>query len=122
MIAFLRRGALDWSLATGALRSLPHLTRRLRSPLFWAVLAVHLVASCTGVVNDYATVANAFATDATANTITQLSRKHDVEAGAWAAAYCGQVRVGALMRRYDSRQLAMRVAMCDEEARIGWTR
>lgn len=81
------------------------------------VLAVLLLLSgCVGMVNDYATAANAFSEQATLNTITQLERKHDTELTGYLVAACGQPRAGALMRRFsDDEELRRYFEFCREQ-------
>lgn len=72
-------------------------------------------------VDDYATAANAFGQQMTLNTIVQLTRKHDTEAAAYAAMYCAQPRIGAVLRRYqDPDLLKARTELCRIEQMLGF--
>lgn len=85
------------------------------------VFFVLLLSGCVGMVNDYATAANAFGEEATRNTIVQLQRKHDSELAGYAAAYCGQPRIGAVVRRYQDPALrAARDELCRAEQMLGY--
>ncbi|MGH6689529.1 MAG: hypothetical protein ACREF4_02465 [Gammaproteobacteria bacterium] len=86
-----------------------------------AMAALLALAGCGGMVDDYAKTAIAAGEATTSRTIENLSRKHDIEAGAYAAAYCGQPRVGAVERRYaDPETRELRRRMCAAEREIGF--
>lgn len=83
-------------------------------------LALLALAGCSP-ARDYATAANAFAEEATRGTIVELAKKHDTELMAYAAAYCGQPRIGAVARRYQNHDIrAHREQMCAYERQLGF--
>lgn len=87
------------------------------------IFGIIVLSSCVGTVDDYSKAALAFSETATADTIDNLRRKHDLEAAAYAAAYCGQPRIGAVARRYtDPEVLKRRTEICRDERAIGFGR
>lgn len=86
-----------------------------------ALLLAIMLGGCVGIVDDYSKTALAFGRSASGNTIENLSAAHDLEAAGYAAAYCGQPRIGAVERRYrDPAVMMQRLMMCEAEREIGF--
>ncbi len=92
----------------------------MRTRRFVILASLLALGACAGPVNDYTNLVNAAASEALDNIAKRRAEQNDLKLRAAALEYCFGVSIGAVVRRYATKEdLEAYLRACEIERRLG---